>query len=106
MSQWIVISNYLTGVFSLTGHPGINFAFLKMFENIAKAGFPLPLPHHGLDFFHAWTDFTNHELLYSPFQKFYSLSLFLIMKQQSVSEKADFLNHSKFLVIQCLYSER
>ena len=29
MSQWIVISNYLTSIFMLTGHPGINFAFLK-----------------------------------------------------------------------------
>ena len=46
MSQWIVISNYLTGIFKLTGHPGINFAFFesKMIENISIAGFLLPLP--------------------------------------------------------------
>ena len=45
MSHWIVITNHLTGIFTLTGHPGINCAFFesKMFENTSKAGFLLHL---------------------------------------------------------------
>ena len=46
MSQGIVISSYLTGIFTLTGHPGINCAYFesKIFENESIACFLLPLP--------------------------------------------------------------